>query len=248
MGDILEWFSFSDGVVVASAAFGYHRGAKNEAAAMLVAHVAARNMGRFTGDRPLLHAVTTFVPGTVGAAACFSMRRTLELDNEWRFTLKNCMLYGAGYILLNQMQAFGVNMLCDFVVQCTTEERIEHMIDAVRSGIDNQERKMREHVRDYRVAEFDRVHPAYCASLPRPETAPAPLSMDCSVCLDPIDPNQMHRILPRCKHAFHQGCIDTWIVHRRVCPFCNTPMYDSPDDDPFAVMEDEERDVGQELA
>lgn len=245
---VFDWFAFSDGVVVATVSFGYYHGTKREAAALILAHVAARNMNRLTDGQSMLHSVMTFLPGAVGASACFCMRKALTLENDYRFTMKNCMFLGASYVLLTHMQAFALNSTLDFMVRCITEERIDGLVGAVQNGIEIRERKVREAARDLRVADFDKVHPAYCASLPYPETEEnAPRNTDCSVCLSPIDPKQLHRVLPRCRHAFHQECIDAWIAHRRVCPFCTTPMYDSSEDDPF-MDQDEERDMGQELA
>jgi len=245
---VFDWFAFSDGVVVATVSFGYYHGTVRDAAALILAHVAARNMNHLTGDRSLLHSVMTFFPGVVGVSACFSMQKALTLKTDWQFTMTNCMFWGASYVLVNHMQAFAFNSIFDFVVRCVTEERIDGLVGAVQNGIENRERKIRELARDLRVADFDKVHPAYCASLPYPETEENALrNFDCSVCLSSIDPKHLYRVLPRCRHAFHQECIDAWIAHRRVCPFCTTPMYDSSEDDPF-IDQDEERDMGQELA
>jgi hypothetical protein len=40
----------------------------------------------------------------------------------------------------------------------------------------------------------------------------------CAICTDEFVKNQLVRVLP-CRHLFHQGCVDEWVVQRsRTCP------------------------------
>lgn len=43
----------------------------------------------------------------------------------------------------------------------------------------------------------------------------------CSICINDIDINNIIRVL-KCKHQFHQTCIDTWLIHNNICPLCRT--------------------------
>ncbi|BAF15623.1 E3 ubiquitin-protein ligase Os04g0590900 [Oryza sativa Japonica Group] len=43
---------------------------------------------------------------------------------------------------------------------------------------------------------------------------------DCSVCLGEFSDGESLRLLPRCSHAFHQQCIDTWLKSHSNCPLC----------------------------
>ncbi|KAK1440274.1 hypothetical protein QVD17_06099 [Tagetes erecta] len=43
---------------------------------------------------------------------------------------------------------------------------------------------------------------------------------DCSVCLTEFEEDDMLRLLPNCKHAFHMSCIDTWLRSHTNCPLC----------------------------
>uniref|UniRef100_A0A0D9W8T2 RING-type E3 ubiquitin transferase n=1 Tax=Leersia perrieri TaxID=77586 RepID=A0A0D9W8T2_9ORYZ len=43
---------------------------------------------------------------------------------------------------------------------------------------------------------------------------------DCSVCLGEFRDGENLRLLPRCSHAFHQQCIDTWLKSHSNCPLC----------------------------
>ncbi|PRQ21342.1 putative transcription factor C2H2 family [Rosa chinensis] len=43
---------------------------------------------------------------------------------------------------------------------------------------------------------------------------------ECSVCLNEFHEDEMLRLLPKCSHAFHMNCIDTWLRSHTNCPLC----------------------------
>ncbi|KAJ9538072.1 hypothetical protein OSB04_030805 [Centaurea solstitialis] len=43
---------------------------------------------------------------------------------------------------------------------------------------------------------------------------------DCSVCLSDFEEDETLRLLPKCNHAFHVSCIDTWLRSHTNCPLC----------------------------
>ncbi|XP_061346945.1 RING-H2 finger protein ATL52-like [Gastrolobium bilobum] len=45
---------------------------------------------------------------------------------------------------------------------------------------------------------------------------------DCSVCLSEFQENENLRLLPKCNHAFHLPCIDTWLKSHSSCPLCRS--------------------------
>ncbi|GAB4857844.1 hypothetical protein Ancab_015750 [Ancistrocladus abbreviatus] len=45
-------------------------------------------------------------------------------------------------------------------------------------------------------------------------------STDCSVCLGEFQDDETLRLLPKCSHAFHVNCIDTWLKSHSSCPLC----------------------------
>ncbi|XP_020235168.1 RING-H2 finger protein ATL43-like [Cajanus cajan] len=44
--------------------------------------------------------------------------------------------------------------------------------------------------------------------------------LDCAVCLGKFEDCEVLRLLPECKHAFHMGCVDTWLFTHSTCPLC----------------------------
>ncbi|TXG66517.1 hypothetical protein EZV62_007792 [Acer yangbiense] len=45
---------------------------------------------------------------------------------------------------------------------------------------------------------------------------------DCSVCLSEFVEDESLRLLPKCNHAFHLPCIDTWFKSHSNCPLCRS--------------------------
>lgn len=44
--------------------------------------------------------------------------------------------------------------------------------------------------------------------------------LECAVCLNKFDADEVLRLLPKCKHAFHVECVDTWLEAHSTCPLC----------------------------
>ncbi|KAL1349514.1 hypothetical protein AAHE18_07G163500 [Arachis hypogaea] len=44
--------------------------------------------------------------------------------------------------------------------------------------------------------------------------------IECSVCLNEFQEGETLRLLPKCSHAFHIPCIDTWLRSHTNCPLC----------------------------
>lgn len=55
-------------------------------------------------------------------------------------------------------------------------------------------------------------------------------SADCAVCLNEFVNEDKLRLLPKCKHAFHTECIDTWLLSNSTCPLCRRSLL--PDAEP----------------
>ncbi|KAI3743811.1 hypothetical protein L1987_56878 [Smallanthus sonchifolius] len=45
---------------------------------------------------------------------------------------------------------------------------------------------------------------------------------DCAVCLSEFQDGESLRLLPKCGHAFHLPCIDTWLRSHSNCPLCRS--------------------------
>ncbi|RLM61639.1 hypothetical protein C2845_PM14G17170 [Panicum miliaceum] len=55
--------------------------------------------------------------------------------------------------------------------------------------------------------------------------------LECAVCLSEFDDDKTLRLVPRCAHAFHAGCIDAWLASHVTCPVCRgvlAPDYEAP--------------------
>ncbi|GFP86785.1 RING-H2 finger protein atl54 [Phtheirospermum japonicum] len=50
---------------------------------------------------------------------------------------------------------------------------------------------------------------------------------DCSVCLSEFQEDETLRLLPKCNHAFHVTCIDTWLRSHTNCPMCRAGIVSS---------------------
>ncbi|KAK6136987.1 hypothetical protein DH2020_029262 [Rehmannia glutinosa] len=44
--------------------------------------------------------------------------------------------------------------------------------------------------------------------------------LECVVCLNRFDLDEVLRLLPKCKHAFHIECVDIWLEAHSTCPLC----------------------------
>ncbi|CAN6201422.1 unnamed protein product [Urochloa humidicola] len=50
----------------------------------------------------------------------------------------------------------------------------------------------------------------------------------CSVCLGAVQPGEMVRRLPMCKHLYHVECIDMWLASHVTCPVCRSDVDPAP--------------------
>ncbi|KAG0601722.1 hypothetical protein M758_11G135100 [Ceratodon purpureus] len=48
--------------------------------------------------------------------------------------------------------------------------------------------------------------------------------IECPVCLTEFEPEDNLRLLPACKHVFHQECIDAWFDAHSTCPLCRASL------------------------
>ncbi|XP_066321894.1 E3 ubiquitin-protein ligase RING1-like [Miscanthus floridulus] len=51
---------------------------------------------------------------------------------------------------------------------------------------------------------------------------------DCTVCLGEFQDGELLRLLPKCAHAFHVQCIDTWLRAHVSCPLCRADVVMDP--------------------
>ncbi|KAK7275804.1 hypothetical protein RIF29_16928 [Crotalaria pallida] len=73
---------------------------------------------------------------------------------------------------------------------------------------------------------------------------------ECSVCLNEFLEGETLRLLPKCNHAFHISCIDTWLRSHTNCPLCRASIVsnvNTPEDvmSNFATIEQENVNLGR---
>ncbi|KAL3818937.1 hypothetical protein ACJIZ3_004842 [Penstemon smallii] len=61
---------------------------------------------------------------------------------------------------------------------------------------------------------------------------------ECSVCLNEFQENDSLRLLPKCSHAFHVPCIDTWLSAHTNCPICRSPIVISNNNDSSVSLQE----------
>ncbi|CAN4110517.1 unnamed protein product [Withania somnifera] len=55
---------------------------------------------------------------------------------------------------------------------------------------------------------------------------------ECAVCLSEFQEGENLRLLPKCSHAFHLPCIDTWLKSHPNCPLCRANVVSPPSTSP----------------
>ncbi|CAN4085984.1 unnamed protein product [Withania somnifera] len=56
-------------------------------------------------------------------------------------------------------------------------------------------------------------------------------ALECAVCLNEFEEEEMLRLIPKCDHVFHPECIDAWLKSHVTCPVCRadlTPQSEEP--------------------
>ncbi|KAK4788270.1 hypothetical protein SAY86_019589 [Trapa natans] len=56
------------------------------------------------------------------------------------------------------------------------------------------------------------------------------ISLECAVCLNEFEEDDVLRLLPRCNHVFHPDCIDAWLSSHVTCPVCRAKAAPKPDE------------------
>jgi len=77
-------------------------------------------------------------------------------------------------------------------------------------------------------------------------------TLECAVCLSEFEDDEQLRLLPKCSHAFHPDCIDTWLFSHTTCPVCRTSLVPADDGNPtgtgYGIIEPPEITPSYEVA
>ncbi|KAK3423511.1 hypothetical protein EUGRSUZ_F00384 [Eucalyptus grandis] len=49
-------------------------------------------------------------------------------------------------------------------------------------------------------------------------------ALECAVCLNEFQDDETLRLIPKCSHAFHPDCIDSWLSSHTTCPVCRADL------------------------
>ncbi|GJR11605.1 RING-H2 finger protein ATL13-like protein [Tanacetum coccineum] len=76
---------------------------------------------------------------------------------------------------------------------------------------------------------------------------------DCAVCLCEFEGEDKLRLLPKCSHAFHMDCIDTWLLSHSTCPLCRGSLICDLDPNSCCspivlVLESQSSEVSREIS
>lgn len=55
-------------------------------------------------------------------------------------------------------------------------------------------------------------------------------TLACAVCLNEFQDNETLRLIPKCSHVYHHGCIDIWLVSHNTCPVCRANLVPRADE------------------
>ncbi|EOA34154.1 hypothetical protein CARUB_v10021656mg [Capsella rubella] len=53
-------------------------------------------------------------------------------------------------------------------------------------------------------------------------------ALECPVCLNEFEEAETLRLIPKCCHVFHPGCIDAWLRSHATCPLCRADLVPVP--------------------
>ncbi|XP_068644880.1 RING-H2 finger protein ATL63-like [Aristolochia californica] len=130
---------------------------------------------------------------------------------------ENAMLVAVIFLLI----VTTVMLLLHFYAKWRFERR--------RRGIDPLPTAVVSHLRDpFSAVDHagDGLDPSLVASLPVfvYKAGECKNAMVCVVCLSVMEEDEMGRMLPKCGHCFHVGCIDKWLLSHSSCPICRSEV------------------------
>ncbi|KAF8377334.1 hypothetical protein HHK36_030711 [Tetracentron sinense] len=67
---------------------------------------------------------------------------------------------------------------------------------------------------------------------------------ECSVCLNEFQEDETLRLLPKCSHAFHLPCIDTWLISHTNCPLCRSRIVTNSTEPHLSLIEPNYENLG----
>ncbi|KAJ4884395.1 RING-H2 finger protein ATL11 [Raphanus sativus] len=61
-------------------------------------------------------------------------------------------------------------------------------------------------------------------------------ALECPVCLNEFEDDETLRLIPKCCHVFHPGCVDAWLRSHATCPLCRADLVPVPGESAVSVQ------------
>ncbi|CDY30307.1 BnaA09g09700D [Brassica napus] len=114
-----------------------------------------------------------------------------------------------------------IHILVKFLLMPSTQNREDHFDNSSVTALQGQLHQLF-HLHDYGVDQslIDTLPVFHYKSITGLKISP----FDCPVCLCEFEAEDKLRLLPKCSHAFHVDCIDTWLLSHSTCPLCRSNL------------------------
>ncbi|CAF1718470.1 unnamed protein product [Brassica oleracea var. botrytis] len=114
-----------------------------------------------------------------------------------------------------------IHILVKFLLMPSTQNREDYFDNSSATALQGQLHQLF-HLHDYGVDQslIDTLPVFHYKSITGLKISP----FDCPVCLCEFEADDKLRLLPKCSHAFHVDCIDTWLLSHSTCPLCRSNL------------------------
>ncbi|OVA03209.1 zinc finger protein [Macleaya cordata] len=170
----------------------------------------------------------TAIPPTQGPSTSISAS-SIDPYHEQTTTLDFNVIVIVAAMLCALVCAIGLNSMLQCIFSCT-RRAITEPFQWVLSRRQNSGLKKKEMVA--------LPSSTYIKSSSDSSSPPSGSTSGCAICLMEFSNGENIRVLPKCNHRFHIGCIDTWLLSHSSCPTCRHLLncHDLPPMNPLEIV------------